>query len=392
MRKISANYIFPVSGAPLKNGIIVLDSNNVITDIIDTGGNLKEIANLEYYNGIIVPGFVNSHCHIELSHLKGKFQEKKGLPDFISQLNSQRKTDLDIIYEEIQNSHDEMLRNGIVAVGDICNTSDSFAIKTSEEIIYHSFIEIFGLEADKANEIIQNGEILLQQISKKFPHPHSLIPHAPYSVSPELFKQLSRFFQSSIVSIHNQESKTEKEMFNSCKGALYSSLSNFFDLSAWDPKHINSLQYSLNYLQYSDQILLVHNTFTGLEDLRIADPFLSKIYWVLCPNANLYIENQLPDIKLFQNHKLNIALGTDSLASNSSLSIFEEIKTISTHFPDIKLEEIIKWGTLNGAKALNFSNQLGSLEVGKKPGINLISLLDLENMKLKKESMMKRLA
>lgn len=392
MRKISANYIFPISGAPLKNGIIVLDSNNVITDIIDTGGNLKEIANLEYYNGILIPGFVNSHCHIELSHLKGKFQEKTGLPNFISQVNSQRKADLNIIYEEIQNSHDEMIKNGIVAVGDICNTSNSFTIKTSEEINYHSFIEIFGLEAEKAKEIIQNGKIFLQQISNKFPHPHSLIPHAPYSVSPELFTQLSQFFQSSIVSIHNQESKTEKEMFNGDKGALYNSLSKFVDLSKWDPKYKNSLQYSLNYLQYSEQILLVHNTFTDPEDLKIADPFLSKIYWVLCPNANLYIENQLPDIKLLQEHKLNIALGTDSLASNSSLSILEEIKTISSHFPDIKLEELIRWGTLNGAKALNFSNQYGSLEVGKKPGINLISMLDLENMKIKKESVVKKLA
>ncbi|MEA1897282.1 MAG: amidohydrolase family protein [Bacteroidota bacterium] len=392
MRKISANYIFPVSGAPLKNGIIVLDSNNVITDIIDTGGNLKETANLEYYNGIIVPGFVNSHCHIELSHLKGKLQQKTGLPHFISQVNNQPKAGLNIIHEEIQNSHDEMIKNGIVAVGDICNTSNSFTIKASEEISYHSFIEIFGLEAKNAKKIIQNGEMLLQQISKIFPHPHSLIPHAPYSVSPELFTQLSHFFQSSIVSIHNQESKAEKEMFNSGKGALYNSLSKFVNLSKWDPEHNNSLQYSLNYLQNSKQILLVHNTFTDQEDLKIADPFLSKIYWVLCPNANLYIENQLPDIKLLRKHKLNIALGTDSLASNSSLSILEEIKTISSHFPDIKLEELIKWGTLNGAKALNFSNQYGSLEVGKKPGINLISTLDLENMKINSESVVKKLA
>ena len=392
MRRISANYIFPVSGAPLKNGIIVLDSNNVITDIIDTRGNLKEIANLEYYNGIIIPGFVNSHCHLELSHLKGKIQENKGLPNFISQVNNQRKLDLDTIYKEIQNSHDEMVRNGIVAVGDICNTSDSFATKTSKEIIYHSFIEIFGLETGKTKIYIQNGARLLQLLSRKFPHPHSLIPHAPYSVSPELFKQLTPFFKSSIVSIHNQESKAETEMFFSRKGALYNSLSNVVNMSDWAPEQKNSLQYSLNYLQNSKQILLVHNTFTGPEDLIIAAPFLSNIHWVLCPNANMYIENQLPNLTLLRKHKLNIALGTDSLASNSRLSILEEIKTISFHFPEINLEELIEWGTLNGAKALNFNNQLGSLEVGKKPGINLISKLDLENMKIKKESIVKKLA
>lgn len=392
MRKISANYIFPVTGKALKNGIIVLDSNNVITELIDTGGNLKETANLEFYNGILVPGFVNCHCHLELSHLKGKFQEKKGLPNFISQVNSQRNTNLDIIYEKIQNSHDEMLRNGIVAVGDVCNTSDSFAVKTSEEITYHSFIEIYGLETGKAKAIVQNGERLLQLISRKFSHSHSLAPHAPYSVSSELFKQIIPFISSSIVSIHNQETRSEKEMFYGRKGLLYNSLSKFIDLSNWKPEQNNSLQYSLNYLQNAELILLVHNTFTGPEDLKIADPFLNKIYWVLCPNANLYIENQLPDLKLLRERKLNISLGTDSLASNSRLSILEEIKTISAHFPEIKLEELIKWGTLNGAKALNFSDKLGSLEVGKKPGINLISMLDLENMKIKRESLVKRLA
>jgi cytosine/adenosine deaminase-related metal-dependent hydrolase len=92
-------------------------------------------------------------------------------------------------------------------------------------------------------------------------------------------------------------------------------------------------------------------------------------YFCLCPNANVYIENTLPNIEQFRNNNVHITLGTDSLASNTSLSIIEEIKTIQQYFPLIPLAEILQWATLNGAKALEMDNHLGSFETGKKPGI-----------------------
>ena len=90
MRKISANYVFPITSEPIKNGIIVLDDNNTIIEIIDNGGELKETYNLEFYNGIIVPGFVNTHCHLELSHLKNTIVKGKGMPRFIECVQSNR--------------------------------------------------------------------------------------------------------------------------------------------------------------------------------------------------------------------------------------------------------------------------------------------------------------
>ena len=91
----------------------------------------------------------------------------------------------------------------------------------------------------------------------------------------------------------------------------------------------------------------------------------------LCPNANLYIEDRLPDIPLFMKHNSLIVFGTDSLASNYQLSILEEMKTIKKAFPYISTSEMLVWATSNGAKALAFEDNLGDFTRGKKPGVVL---------------------
>lgn len=121
---------------------------------------------------------------------------------------------------------------------------------------------------------------------------------------------------------------------------------------------------------------MVHNVFTSEQDIQFStslfDQYEASLYFCLCPKANLYISNRLPDIDMLRQYKVNIVLGTDSLASNDTLCIFEEIKTISKNFPSIKLTEMLRWATINGAKALKIDDQFGSFEIGKKPGVVLI--------------------
>jgi len=98
-----------------------------------------------------------------------------------------------------------------------------------------------------------------------------------------------------------------------------------------------------------------------------------KTYFCLCVNANKYIENALPPIEMFRKNKCAIVLGTDSLASNWSLNILDEINTIRKSFPLIPLEETLQWATMNGARALNIDDQFGGFERGKRPGVVLIN-------------------
>lgn len=389
MRKISAHYIFPVGSAPLKNGIVVLDDSGLILDVIDTGGILREAENIEFYNGILVPGFVNAHCHLELSHLRGKFAEKTGLCGFIQQVKKLRESNPDEIITEAARADREMQDNGIVAVGDISNNALSFEVKQKSKILYHNFVEIFTSKSGDIPAIFNNGLLLYDQL-RSMGLKASITPHAPYSVALGLYDLISKFAtqNNSILSVHNQESEAENHLFLYRQGEL----ADFFfkDLKVAPDfiatEGINSLHATLPHLPAANGLLLVHNTFTSEKDVDFAQNYSGNISWVLCPNSNLFIEDTLPDITMFRRKHLCLALGTDGYTSNHHLSILGEMKTISRYLPDIPFTELLKWATLNGALALGMDKITGTIEKGKDPGLNLIHPFDFENQKLLPES------
>ena len=143
------------------------------------------------------------------------------------------------------------------------------------------------------------------------------------------------------------------------------------------PSGKSSLQTYFSKLQGAKNVVLVHNTFTGEEDVlyakRRAGINDQNLFFCICANANLYIENALPPLGLFYANACNMVLGTDSLASNHSLSILDEMRTIRQHFPFIETMQLLQMATLNGAAALNMSDKLGSFERGKQPGVLLIN-------------------
>ena len=116
-------------------------------------------------------------------------------------------------------------------------------------------------------------------------------------------------------------------------------------------------------------MIFVHNTFTTTTDIEVAQTLLKNVYWCLCPNANLYIENTLPDIAMLAKHGNTICIGTDSLASNHQLSILAELQAIKDHYPSIDWETLLRWGTFNGSLALQMNDIAGTIEPGKQPGL-----------------------
>lgn len=391
-RKISAQYIFTGNSAPLKRGIIVINNDNEIVDLIDTHGSLPEIEKLEFYDGIITPGFVNAHTHIELSHLKGKINQGTGLVGFIREIGQLRHSLSD--GKVMDEASSAMIANGIVAAGDISNTDYSFLHKSTSKIRYYTFIEIFGFQESIAQERLNIGLKLLGQL-KKTKLPGSLTPHAPYSISVKLWHLLTDI--SSINefrwSVHNQESGSENQLFIQKTGEISDFLARISEeFISWNAPGISSLAYCQDFYKRIPNLLLVHNTFTSAADLECIADLKHKVYLVLCPNANLFIEKVLPDVEMLLNSGFQIALGTDSLASNTGLSILEEIKTIQRYFPTIPLEKLIEWGSYNGAKALGFDLDIGSIETGKKPGLNLITNINFQEMKLTSQSEVKVLA
>ncbi len=382
MRKISAQYIFPVTSKPLKRGILVFDDTGVITDIIDTNGNLKESAGVEFYDGVIVPGFVNSHCHLELSYLKGKIRKNIGHIEFIKKIvENINSVEFDIA--AIIRAEKEMIREGIVAVGDVSNRNITVSIKEKSQIYFHTFIELADFFNKKyIDSQIEKGE----KLEKEFEN-SSIVSHSPYTCSVEFIEKTAKLSRN-VFSIHNQEAKDEDEMYKFCKGEFIELLKERGLYNGFKCTEKSSLKsYLKKIVNENLNILLVHNLYTQEDDIKFAENLSDNIYWCLCPNSNLYIQDKLPDVQKFIKNNCKITLGTDSLATNDRLSIIEEMK----NFLDADFSEILKWATLNGAKALKIDNLYGSIEIGKKPGLNLISNFNFQKMCLKKESFVKKI-
>lgn len=387
MRRLSANYIFPITSPPIKNGILEIDNNGKILNIIDTNGKLKESEGIELFNGILVPGFVNSHCHLELSYLKGKIKPQKGLAGFIHDLKDVKPSETSLIIASKAEFFDKLMwQNGIVAVGDISNDTVSFPIKQLSHIYYHTFIEFFGLEPKNASTIIKKS-LKKEKTLQLFNLQGNISPHAPYSISPDLFSLFHNIDKNpkEIFSIHFQESQDNDKYFSSKSGAIYNLFHQWNMPYPFKNYYKNSLDYILHYLPKENNQLFVHNTYMKKSDLEKIHANFQNPFLCLCPNANLYIENILPDINLLKDSKIALVLGTDSLASNNYLSILEEMKTIQANY-SISLDDLLTWATINGAKALNIESTFGSFEIGKNPGINFIGNIDLVHMKLLPES------
>jgi len=328
-----------------------------------------------FYGGILTPGFVNVHCHLELSHMKGLIPEHTGLIPFLKNIPLHRN---DFTEEQKKaarhEGYHELLQNGVVAVGDIANTTDTLDVRALDQLHFYTFVESLGFNEANAQRSFnfavetyntfaaqQSGEKLLKQ---------SIVPHAPYSVSSALFRLIDGHKEGVILTIHNQESEEENKYFKSKGGSVPELLHLLgIDDSLFTPSGRSSLQSYLAWLSPGHPMVFVHNTFTQRDDVRFAQKRCNEVFWCLCPNANRYIENRLPDIDMFLSEEATICIGTDSLASNHELSILSELHSIKNYFPHIDWETLITWGTWNGACALQLQNVVGAIEPGKKPGI-----------------------
>ncbi len=371
--KYAADKIFTGREILGKNHALILQASGEVVEIIPIENAGDDV---QFFPGMLSPGFINSHCHLELSHLKNVIAQKTGLLPFIESILQNRLAEPEIILSAIEKGEQEMLENGIVAVGDICNTTDTIITKNKSNIQYRNFIELLGFLPERAEEVFKSGKKVYDAYcaNEKSANHTSYAPHSPYTVSENLFKKINHADAGKITSIHNQESKDENHFFMGEKNGFQQLYKNLgIDISFFKPSVKSSLQTYFSSLDKLSTIILVHNTFSNEEDILFLQESIKEnsqqIYFCLCLNANLYIENILPPVHLFRKNNLKIVLGTDSLASNESLSILDEIKTLRKNFTGIPLEEMLQWATLNGAQALGFENELGSFDKGKAPGV-----------------------
>ncbi len=380
LRKLKANRLF--------DGYRFLDHDTVL--LVQDDGTIEGIVpaaeageGIEELKGILSPGLINAHCHLELCHLKNVIPPHTGLIDFLCSVVTKRGFPADFIQAEIEKGEKEMFDNGIVAVGDIGNTADTLAVKAKSQIRWQNFVEVLGFTDEKADENIRHYQDVANTLREALsgsalPQRTSLVPHAPYSISPRTFEQINQLTANQVISIHNQEHPAENELYQTGGGEYLRFFSIFgIHQSPFPVTGLSSIRSVLPHFNNGQSIFLIHNTFMPEEDIVWANEYAAanglELVYCLCINANLYIENKVPPVDLFMKHDCRLVLGTDSYSSNWQLSIAKEMQSLRKHFPNLPDETILQWATSSGARALQWEDALGSFEKGRKPGIVLIS-------------------
>ncbi|MFN5346591.1 MAG: amidohydrolase family protein [Bacteroidota bacterium] len=387
-----SDLIITNDGPPIKDGIVEVNEDGLIRSVFQNDA----FENFTYVKGIIIPGMVNAHCHLELSHLKGQIPARtNGMAGFIDQVFSLRANTNDDASREAMIGNDKaMYDEGVVAIGDISNSAISIDVKKKSGIHYHTFVEVMGMSDALAESRFENGVQLLNRFVENDLSSVSLALHAPYSISKKLIQLVNTYLKSnSPSSIHINESDDELVFCKSKVGQLKEVFEKYklpvqdFDNLTQETVLIDVVKNLTN----AAPLILVHNVKTDLAEIEKANQLNANLYWCLCVQANEYITGQTPDLKIFNNDSLNVVVGTDSLASNTNLSLLEELKLISRLNNQIPFERLIKWATINGAKALSKENKIGKIKSGYKPGLTQILNINPSSPSITAESFSRRL-
>lgn len=324
----------------------------------------------------MLPDLVNAHCHVELSGMRGALVRGKGFTEFAKGVIGCRGL---MTKEAIREADQKMWQEGVGFVGDVLNTTASIEVKLESPINYTNFLELCGLGVE-----VGSLEGIIEELRRSGLR-YGVTPHSTYSLYDKDFCDAVDFSGSAPLSIHFMEDKAETELFKG-EGELYDWYCER-GLSI-DFGHYNSPAERVVACVSGDRdVLLIHNCFVSEEEVDlIENHFTGRVSWVVCPRSNSYITGAKPPIELLRRKGVKVAIGTDSLASNDSLSLIDELKM----FEGVPLEELLSWVTVNGAEALGLSG-VGAFEVGRKSGVVLLTGIDWQNMKLTEKSKTKRL-
>lgn len=378
IKRITASFVYTLeTPEPIRNGFVEYDPAD--GRIVRVGGCEpgEEVA-----QGAIVPGFVNSHCHIELSHLHKKFRKGTGMAGFIDQINALRDwAGADVKARLTREWMDKMWNDGVSAMADISNDDSSFNVKASHRLYTRTFLEVFGSEPEMCDGVMEEVRSL-KDVADKAGIDAAPTPHSCYTMSPQLLSaSAAAGLESGYLSYHSQESQEEEDLLISGTGAMYENRKRS-GMSTPPVTGESSLKYFIDRLAdakpapYDEHILLVHNVCLSQSDVDAVKKVMKNVYWAICPLSNIFIHNALPPVDLMRRNGLAITVGTDSLSSNDDLDMVKELVCLHTNFPEVPMSELLVWACLNGARFLSRDSILGSLAPGKVPGIVFVSDVD----------------
>jgi len=383
MTTIQAAWICPIDRPPIKEGIVDIDGG-LITGIREPGsrseiGSLLPAAGARHLGNVaLMPGLVNAHTHLELSWLRGRIPPATRFPEWVRSMFAARgRPDTAMSAEQIVPIHAaiaELLSTGTVAVGDISNSLASVGPMQQgglDGIVFH---ELLGFKERDGSLVASTGGV--RASAEAAGMRVSLAPHAPYSTSLELFTAIRAAVDIGacpIMSVHLGESPEEVELLQSGTGA-WRGILEFLGVwrSDWTIPGCDPVTYLDRHGVLDARTLVVHGV--QFDDRALARLVEIGATLVTCPRSNRWVGVGDPPIERFYRSGVNVAIGTDSLASVEDLNLFSELKAMRRLAPGVSASTILESATLTGACALGLGDQLGSLTPGKRAKMVAVEL------------------
>jgi aminodeoxyfutalosine deaminase len=369
----SAEWILVNPWHIIKNGYIKVE-NRIITEVSGENAILDKADSdfiVEHGEGLLMPPLINAHTHLELSYLKNKLclshDIEHRFEKWVRELLEQReKADEKFVTEQAEKAVHDLYNAGVLYLGEISTTGITKEIFRDSHLKGVWFNEVIG------SDIVQNKSFHIDEAKM---NNCSVAGHAPHTTSPDLMKYMKKSANDACLpfSIHVDESMVEKEFIETGKGQWANFLKERrIDFSSWNLPQKSPVVHLNNNGLLDPLTLMVHVLNSGDEDLKIISESGAKV--CVCPRSNMKLHGKLPQIKKMMEIGIKPALGTDSLASCDSLSIFDEMKYITEHYKNIAPEELIAMATQFGADALGLGEYAGSLDKGKRSDMLYIPL------------------
>jgi aminodeoxyfutalosine deaminase len=366
-----AAWVLPVAGPPIRDGWVALEDGQVadLGSVADMPAGIAAAAfrvpgSHDHRASAILPGLVNAHAHLELSWMRGKVPPRHSMPEWVSVLIALRRNTAIDPLPAIESAISEARAAGTTLFGDVANTSDTQAPLARSGLSAIIFRELIGFRVDEPAATIRIAQAELDALPDAQSVRSTLAPHAPYSVSPALLTALATHAPDRPLSVHLGESAAELEFLQSGAGPWRSVLES---VGAWNPAWQAPC---CGPVEYMERLGLLNARLLAVHCVQLNSVELSKLARagatiVTCPRSNQWTGAGVPPIQAFYDSGTRVAIGTDSLASVETLSMFDEMLAVRRLAPQVPARRILRSATLDGAAALGFAD-LGSIERGKR--------------------------
>ena len=379
MPQYRAAWLLPVSQPPIRDAWIRTDRGRIVAFGHTRPGDFTASDEIDLGEVAVLPGLVNAHTHLELSWMRGRIPETDDFDGWIRriiELKNESARHGDAVAAAIDDAIREARAFGTVLVGDITNTLASSGPLSAHGMAAVVFHELLGFRSEDASTLMQEAATRLQDAPVSELVRYTLAPHAPYSVSPPLFGLIRAALQRNPfarTSVHLGESPAEIEFLKYGTGPCRTGLER---MGKWDASWVAPKSGPVEYLDrmgfLDDRILVVHGVHFVAAELKRLAALGSTL--VTCPRGNRRTGAGEPPIEDFFESGVRVAVGTDSLASVPDLNLFAELEEMRRLAPALPARLFIEAATINGARALGFDADFGTIDSGKRDALIAVQL------------------